>query len=125
VLGLNNPVTQSDPLGLTVYDDDGFPIGDNPGDVCKCRKRCKPCEPKVGTPMYRVDRPPSRPHWIDGKKHKVHTHHLVVTQRPVYAREKPCHCELHEVGVTGGETQAEDEVEQVWPTGGGVECVYD
>jgi len=103
----NDPVSRSDPLGLTVYDDDRFPMGDKPGDICKCRKQCKPCDPKAGTPMYRVDRPPSRARGIDGKKHKIHTHHLVVTRRPVGAKVAPCLCETDEMDVTPGESQGE------------------
>lgn len=97
-------------------------------ELCKrCfKKRCKPCSPGVGTIMYRVDYPPgpgvpgSRPHWIDGVREPLHTHHTVVTQRSVNALVGPCQCDIRELWVSVGITPGLLEIPEVEPTGGGV-----
>lgn len=87
---------------------------------CPWAKRCKPCNPPVGTGMYRTDSPPSRPHWINGVWEPIHTHHMVVTQRSVDAKVGPCKCDSKEVSATAGATPGPNEIPEVAPTGGGV-----
>ena len=87
---------------------------------CKPKKRCKPCNPPVGTGMFRTDFPPSRPHWINGVKEPIHTHHQIVTQRSPYAKVEPCKCEDREISATAGVTPAPGEIPQQPVTGGGV-----
>ncbi len=89
---------------------------------CPKRKRCKPCDPGVGTKMYRSDRvkPPRLGHYVPstGKREPIHTHHYTVEQTSV---EHGCRCSSKEGEATAGITPATGEVPEKPVTGGGVE----
>ncbi len=91
---------------------------------CKPKKRCKPCNPVAGTTMFRTDGPPTpsnptTPHWIDGVREPIHTHHIIVMQSPVTA-PKPCFCWPKEISATKGVSPAPGEIPEQPVTGGGV-----
>ena len=77
-------------------------------------RRCRPCDPPVGTLMYEVHRvPPSQPHW----PHKgTHTHYYTVAQLP---ESKACVCGLHPLPFTlDGDKPSGIPLRR--PTGGGI-----
>ena len=65
-------------------------------------KRCAPCDPKVGTIMYRIDET-GKEHYCDitNKHVKIHTHYMLVTQTPALANPS-CRCEAPEVRTVPG-----------------------
>ena len=81
-------------------------------------KRCRPCSPKVGTPMFRIDTvPPSRPHRpFTG----THTHHYAVSQSPLTS-PKPCYCYKTTLNESDGISTYPSEIPEQAITGGGVE----
>jgi RHS repeat-associated protein len=65
-----------------------------PNDPCEEEKKCKPCEPPVGSIAYRIDREPSKPHkTANGIIDVPHSHKFEMQQSPYPV----CRCFWHEV----------------------------
>ena len=80
---------------------------------------CLPCEPPVGTKMYKVDRKHARGgnHGVPGD---IHYHHVSVHQSPPHT-PKPCNCFTPFKRGNASPTANPGEIPYVHPTGGGID----
>ena len=91
-----------------------------PCEDTKRRKTCAPCNPNVGTKMYRYDTT-GRCHYVPevGKKILPHCHNFVVYQVPLSDfNPRSCECRYHEIESTC--VPPSDAVPFVQPSGGGI-----